>query len=73
MSCVAMHVKQLKFNPFCSQAATKICSGHSLAEMLNSAQVRHSREEPAHLPAGTATDPHSTDDYHCHSFLRKPM
>lgn len=73
MPCIAMHVKQLKLNQFCSQAATKICSRHSLAEMLNPEKIRHSREEPVYLPADTTTDLYSTDDYDSYSFLRKPM
>lgn len=56
MSCIAMHVKQLKLKQFCSQAAIKTCSRHSLAEMLNPEQIRQSREEPVHLPADTTTD-----------------
>lgn len=73
MSCIPMHVKQLKLNQLYSQAATKICSRQSLAEMLNPEKIRHSREEPVHLPEDTTTDLYSTDDYDSHSFLRKLM
>lgn len=71
MSYIATHVKQLKLNQFCSQAATKICSRHSLAEILNPEKIMHGREEPVHLSADTTTDPYSTDYYDSHSFLRK--